>query len=95
MSGPVRGTTYAREDSPPRLIESLRAMRMPLSNRNILVEHLKSSGFSDMIALWAATNLRRVSKENPEVGLIITATISHANLAVKGELMCLLERVKH
>lgn len=56
--GPVKSMTYSREDSPPRLIEFLRALRMPLASRSTLVDYLMEAGFEAAIAQWAATNLK-------------------------------------
>ena len=63
--GPVKAMTYSREDSPPRLIEFLRALRMPLSSKSTLVDYLTEAGFDTAIAQWAATNLK-ASKSGPE-----------------------------
>jgi len=45
-------------DHPKRLIESLREVPMPLSNRQLLLDHLHMNGFSAGVAQWVATNLR-------------------------------------
>ena len=45
-------------DHPRELIQTLMRMPTPLTSRQAAVEMLQSSGFSDGVAKWVATNLR-------------------------------------
>jgi len=42
-----------------RVIAGLRAVSLPLARREDLVDHLTGAGFSQGVALWMTTNLRR------------------------------------
>mmetsp|Transcript_48377 Transcript_48377/g.122134 ORF Transcript_48377/g.122134 Transcript_48377/m.122134 type:complete len:401 (+) Transcript_48377:213-1415(+) len=48
-------------DHPKRLIEELKEVPMPLTNRKILLSYLAEKGFSASVAQWVATNLRPTS----------------------------------
>eukprot|EP00193_Tetraselmis_chui_P005113 CAMPEP_0177761676 /NCGR_PEP_ID=MMETSP0491_2-20121128/5934_1 /TAXON_ID=63592 /ORGANISM="Tetraselmis chuii, Strain PLY429" /LENGTH=405 /DNA_ID=CAMNT_0019277671 /DNA_START=157 /DNA_END=1372 /DNA_ORIENTATION=+ len=45
-------------DHPKRLINTLKEVPMPLTNRRILLDILAEKGFSDAVAQWVCTNLR-------------------------------------
>ncbi|KAG2489158.1 hypothetical protein HYH03_012384 [Edaphochlamys debaryana] len=60
-----RGGGGPNDDSPERLIEVLRAVPMPAPNRQTVIDHVLTAGFSLPIARWVATNLRRAPDAPP------------------------------
>ena len=64
LPGHVRAGGATRQDHPADLIACLQRMALPLPSRTALVQHLTSNGFSEVIARWAATNLRSSSGDH-------------------------------
>lgn len=57
LPGEVRSGDMGGADRPADLISTLQRVPLPVPNRQWLINHLESGGFSRQVATWSATNL--------------------------------------